>query len=51
MSGHMWFTVRRVRETGAAYLLEFEDGDEHWIPKSQIGARKFDGDEGRVELT
>ncbi len=46
-----WFDCTFVRETELAMLLEIE-GEELWIPKSQIGAsKKKDGKPIRVELT
>ena len=47
----VWFDVEEVRETEKAYLFNIE-GDEMWVPKSQVrGRKKDDGKIVRVELT
>lgn len=55
MSEHLWFDVEQKRETDSAYLFDFiEEGEEFWIPKSQVGAYLTDDDDEkivRVELT
>lgn len=44
-------TMRKVRETAAAYLLaDPNDGAEYWVPKSQIDAIEPSG-EGYVDVT
>lgn len=47
----VWYDVSELSETDLAYFFEIE-GDEMWIPKSQLKARKKeDGKIVRVELT
>ena len=41
------FDVDLITETNKAWLLEFDDGEEHWVPKS-VGV--YDEDADTVEL-
>lgn len=56
MSDHLEpvsFAVKCLQETDRAVLVEFDDGDKEWIPKSQIegGEVWAPGDEGTMTVT
>ena len=46
--------VTVIKDTPLAILCEFEDGEEHWIPQSQVDADSEcygKGDEGKLVIT
>lgn len=50
----VWVDVQQLNETEKAWLFGLvESGEEVWIPKSQVRAKKKDADGtiGRIEIT
>jgi hypothetical protein len=47
----MTLDVTIKKETELAILVETDDGDEHWIPKSVVdGLDLSEGDSGEIEV-